>query len=101
MKIGNYNITLKNIKSFIVGNSRYLLDKFGPNFLRMPDYLKEQMIERYSNIKQECKDLEYCINCKCPIKRKIYDDSECEYGCYDKFLNKEDWEKLKKESKDE
>lgn len=101
MKIGNYDVTLKNIKSFIIGNSRYLLDKFGPNFLRMPDYLKEQMIERYSNINEECKKLKYCVNCKCPIERKIYDNSGCEYGCYGDFLTKDDWENLKNKKENE
>lgn len=96
MRIGKYSITLKNIKSFIVGKSKYLLDKFGPKFLQQPTHIREQIVFRYSKVPAECKGEGGCKECGCPMHQKVYSPEPCKNGCYGPFLNKEFWEVYKK-----
>lgn len=100
MKFGKYNITAKNIFSFIQGNARKLIDRFGGDFIKLEDHIKEQIVFRDLNANPECKDKQECIHCGCPIPDLFYADKGCDLGCYPNMMSKEDWDKFKEEQKE-
>lgn len=95
MKIGKYDITFGNVKSFIQGKSRYLINKFGPDFLHQPTHIREQIVMRYAKVKPECKGKGGCIHCGCNMSEKVFSNDPCEHGCYGPFMDKGMWDLMK------
>ncbi|MGO1819345.1 MAG: hypothetical protein ACTH0S_06640 [Senegalia sp. (in: firmicutes)] len=89
-------INIKNIKSFIEGNTNYLKDKMH----LLPKYYKEQVVWRASICKESCIENENsCEHCGCEAGKKIYVEESCNNG--EKFpdlMSEEDWEEYKKEN---
>ena len=90
MKIGKYNITLKNIKAYIQGNYRLLSERFG----KLDTHIKEQVIYRDTVADLECKRIGEC-KCGCPLPDLYYADKTCEDSCYPELMDKDTWEKFK------
>ena len=87
MKIGNYDITSKNVISFLVGNTLYALDAL--EISNLDDYQRIQLYFR-SVICKACLKNKECIVCSCSTPNMFYDpnkeDSLCRWG---KMMNKE------------
>ncbi len=95
MKILGYDITLSNVKSFIEGHSRHLIDKYGGDYLNLPQHLKEQIIYRESIANTECVRNGKCI-CNCSIPELFYATKQCELKCYPELMNAMEWDEFKK-----
>lgn len=89
-------ITLKNIKGFIQGNFRRVLNEM--DFL--PEHVKEQAIWRLEQVKEkspECYILDICkMPCQCQISSKVFEDRSCsgeEVGkpCYPPMMSEQEW----------
>lgn len=93
MKIFNYDITLKNIGAFVQGKGRLMFENLG---FDLEDHIKEQIVWRESKALPECINNEVC-KCGCDIPDLFYADKACEFGCYPKLMNKEEWEQYKKD----
>lgn len=94
MKIGNYNITLKNIGAFIQGNTRAFLHNYGNNFFSLDSHIQEQVAYRTALANKECLNKGVC-KCNCKIPELFYADKQCEDKCYPLMMSKEDWEAFK------
>ena len=95
MLINGYDITTKNIASFLRGNTNYLLNKLKP-------YQKEQVTLR-SIICNDCTENKQCLGeCKCITPNMYYDplkeDSRAKWG---RMMDKETWDTWKEEVKNE
>lgn len=91
----NKRITVKNILSYIEGNTNWLLDVFD----LYPEYKKEQVMWRLQICKMDCVKENACIYCGCPPERKAFVDTSCNGG--DRFpdmMDKETWEKYKEQN---
>ena len=85
-------INLRNILSFIEGNTNYLMDIFG----MYPDYKKEQVLWRLSLCKDDCVKEGECQYCGCPPHKKAFVDKSCNKG--DRFpdmMGEEEWKEYK------
>lgn len=85
-------ITSDNIKGFIQGNFRKTMESFG----LLPKYIVRQAEERLEQVKiksPECYNNDKCIHCKCEVSAKVFEDRECEHGCYGPMLNEDDYNK--------
>lgn len=94
MKIGKYDITVKNIWSYMQGNWRILLEKYGPAFANLNEHIKEQIAFRELVSNKECIAKGEC-KCACPIPDLYYADKMCEDECYPEMMNDDDWSKFK------
>ena len=94
MKLFGYDITLNNIKSFIQGNTRYLIEEFGGDFIQLEQHIQEQIIYRKSLANKECIELGVC-KCNCAIPELFYADKQCEDKCYPLMMNKLIWNNYK------
>lgn len=86
-------ITLNNIKGFIQGNIRKVLNDFG----ELPPHIEEQALWRIDLVKQkspECYNQDKCVHCGCQVSAKVFEDRACssETPCYPKMMTKEQWE---------
>ena len=90
------DITIKNIKSFFEGNTKYYADKiFGS-----PEHIKEQYLYRLSQCKNDCLKREKCIYCGCPTKKKLFVNRSCNNGKrFPDMMSKEDWDEFKLQKK--
>lgn len=103
MRIGNYDITMKNIWAYIQGNSRKIADDFGPDIFKSPRHIQEQIIWREVIHDKRCFKAGKCIvpgpngeqPCNCKVPDKFYSDKACEGGCYPKIMDKNTWDKFK------
>lgn len=87
-------LKLKNIKSFIEGNSKYFYD----NLIGLPDYIKEQVIWRLKQCENDCLIDNKCIYCGCPPKKKAFVNTSCNKGeRFPNLMSEEKWNKYKKE----
>lgn len=89
-------ITVKNILSYLEGNTKYLLDIFD----MFPSYKKEQVLWRLQLCKEDCVKNNECEYCGCPPHKKAFVDESCNKG--DRFPNmmdEEEWEKFKNNNK--
>ena len=88
------DITLKNIKAYIEGNTRMLGDNFGI----VDEHIKEQVAYR-ATICKECVDAGKCTYCGCKVPGKLYVKESCNKGeRFPNLMSKEDWEKFKNEN---
>lgn len=95
MKYKGQKITLSKVKSFLEGNTKFILDEFK----LLPLYYKEQVVWRASLCKDTCLKTGACEYCGCPAHKKIYVEQSCNGG--EKFpdlMTKENWTEFKKEN---
>lgn len=95
MKIGKYEVTPGNIRAFIQGNARLLLEDFGPDVLKSPPHIQEQILWRRAISDKECNELGECTACHCKMPDKLYADKACEGSCYPEIMDKVIWGKFK------
>lgn len=95
MEKKNPQITIKNIKSFLEGNSKMFLSKLG----FQAEHLKEQIAYRMLICNDVCGKQGYCEKCGCDYPGKLYVNESCNNG--EKFpdlMSKQDWIKFKQEN---
>lgn len=95
MKYKGQKITIEKIKSFLEGNTKFIIDEFK----LLPKYYKEQVVWRASICKETCLEDNKCEYCGCTANKKIYVEESCNNG--EKFpdlMPKEKWEKYKTEN---
>ena len=88
-------ITIKNIKSYIEGNSKMFLSNVG----LQAQHLQEQVAYRSLICKDTCVAKGYCEKCYCSLPGKFYVEESCNGG--EKFpdlMSRVDWENFKKEN---
>lgn len=83
-------ITLPNIKGFLQGNYRKVLEDL--DFL--PVHIKEQWLYRIGQMNEDCLVNKHCP-CKCSVPEKQLEDRPCEKNCYPRMMNEETWETFK------
>jgi len=93
MKIGKYNFTLNNVKAFIQGKTRMLVNKYGNEFFSLEPHIKEQIVWRESQANSFCLNNNEC-KCGCPLPDLFFADKTCEDGCYPVMMNSEEWEAI-------
>jgi hypothetical protein len=89
------DITIKNIKAFVQGNTRM----FGAKYNLVDEHIQEQVAYRAMICKESCLPFGKCEVCGCSVPGKLYVTKSCNKG--DKFpdlMSKEEWEKFKKEN---
>lgn len=69
-------ITLKNLKSYIEGNTQMILDGFG----LQPLYIQEQIAYRMLQCKDDCMIKRECKYCGCSVPGKLYVKESCNNG---------------------
>jgi hypothetical protein len=87
MNILGYDVTLKNIKEYVKGNIRYLIDEYGNDFLNLEEHIKEQVVYRKSVANKQCIQEGVC-KCNCTIPELFYADKSCSDKCYPEMMNK-------------
>lgn len=91
-------ITLANIKGFVQGNFRKLLDDFAD---MAETYQKEQALWRLKQVEEKspkCLKEDKCIHCGCQVSAKVWENRGCEHGCYPPMMPEEVWNNFKKEN---
>lgn len=94
MNILGYDITLKNIKEYVKGNVRYLIDEYGNDFINLEEHIKEQVVYRKSIADKQCVQDGVC-KCNCTIPELFYADKSCNDKCYPEMMNKTMWNNYK------
>lgn len=87
-------INLPNIKGFIQGNFRKLVNDFGD---LLEPHIKKEAEWRLNQVKEkspECFNQDKCVHCGCQVSAKVFEDRGCEQGCYPEMMDKEEWEKF-------
>ena len=90
-------LTLSNIKGFVQGNFRKIMNEFG----EVPQYIKEQAIWRLHQVKlksPECLKEDKCIHCGCQVSAKTWESRGCsneEDPCYPPMMNEQEWSNFK------
>ena len=88
-------VTIKNIKAYIEGNSKMFLSKVG----FQAEHLKEQIAYRMLICNDTCGKQGYCEKCGWDYPGKLYVNESCNNG--EKFpdlMSKQDWIKFKQEN---
>lgn len=95
-----HKINLTNIKAFIQGNYRLIVDNmnpsFVPKFMGLEPYKREQIAYRMEVCKDSCKTT--CQSCGCSTPGKFFVDKQCGGNKYPDLMNEENWNKFKKEN---
>lgn len=87
-------ITIKNIKSFLEGNSNMLLDKIG----FQPAHIKEQVAYRIMMC-ESCMLNGKCEVCGCDVPGKLYVKESCNKGVkFPDLMSRQEWDVFKKEN---
>ena len=94
MKLGKYDITIKNVWAYIQGNTRKIVDDLGPDILKSPKHIQEQILWRKAIHNPKCSEKGKCIECHCTVPDKFYSDKECEGDCYPSIMNESKWNKF-------
>ena len=94
MKLGKYDITLKNVKAYVQGKTRSLVERFGGEFIQLEDHVKEQIIWRHGKADKDCIEKGVCY-CGCEMPDMLYADKTCEKNCYPVMMDKKTWEDYK------
>lgn len=89
-------INFKNIKAYIQGNTRLLIKNYGPNFLKSPWWIQEQIVIRPKLAHKKCIEDKECFHCGCSIPGKFYSNTGCDLGCYPEIMDKAKWLQFKK-----
>lgn len=85
---------IKNIRSFILGNINYYLDKI----IELPLHLKEQYYYRLYTCKDTCLMTGRCIKCNCPTIKKAFSPDSCNKDLFPDFLPGLEWIDYKKKN---
>lgn len=88
------DITIKNIKSFILGNLTY----YAAKVIKLPEHLKEQYYYRLYVCRNTCLLTGVCKNCNCPVLKKAYAPDSCNKEAFPNFLSGSEWNKYKEEN---
>jgi hypothetical protein len=89
-------INLTNIKAYLQGNLRKLAEEYGPDFIKMKQHIREQVMFRKDIANPDCISNKECTECGCGIPELFYADKQCGGKCYPYMMSKEDWEEYKK-----
>lgn len=102
--------TLKNIKKFIVGWSRYILYKLfyqghvsrlgedSKDVMFLPKHQMEQFVWRQQIMNPLCLAQGKCVICGCQTPQLQMAGEACEGNCYPEMMDKKEWENYKKEN---
>lgn len=85
---------LKTITEFVQANYDYYKDKL----IGTPNYIKEQVLYRLSQCKDDCVVYGKCIICNCATEKKSWSQTSCNPDRFPDRMNKEQWEQFKKEN---
>lgn len=55
----------------------------------------EWRVDRVSKVSPKCLE-GACVQCGCETPDKFWEEDSCEHGCYPTWLNKKDWERMKR-----
>lgn len=81
-----------DFKELIAANLDYYKDKF----FGMPIYLKEQVLYRLEQCKDDCAVTGKCKECGCPVKRKAWAHTSCNHGeRFPDLMDIIEWEQYK------
>jgi hypothetical protein len=90
MKIGQYDITAKNIRSFIVGTTNKMGEDLG---FKMLDCQERIQAELRSIACFMCSEYGKCVDCKCTTPDMYYDQSKvCSTGRWGPMMNNNQWD---------
>lgn len=84
-------ITLKNIKSFLEGNSQLLLEELN----LQPSHIQEQIAYRRLICKDDCAIEGECMVCGCEFKGKTSVRESCNPERFPDLMSKIKWEEYK------
>lgn len=118
MKITKSNLTLHNIKRFIIAYKRKLqiwlfsrkvvtsLFKYSDSlteYAEASNHIKEQLIWRLEMMKnnesgKQCIAKGECIHCGCGVPDLQLSDDACEGNCYPRMMNEQEWNTYKIEN---
>lgn len=91
---------LKNIKAFVQGNYRLILDKLPkswvPKLMELPVHKREQVAYRVEVCGDSCPTK--CASCGCSTPGKWYADKACSADKYPDMMDEISWKKFKKEN---
>lgn len=89
-------INIKNIYYYLQGNIRYKLyySKFA---WLIPKYIKEQINMRIASMSKDCYKNGFCTMCGCQTTMLQMANKACNKPCYPVILNKNKWDKFKKD----
>jgi len=79
-------ITLKNIRQYLEGNSRMMLDNVG----LVGEHIQEQIAYRMLLCKG-CLIAGACEKCGCSVPGKLYVSQSCNPDKFPDLMNEEDW----------
>ena len=96
MKIGKHDITLKNIEAYLQGNLRKLAEDYGPDFIKMRQHIREQVMFRNDIANPDCINASKCQECHCDIPGLFYANKQCGGECYPEMMDEHTWDKFKK-----
>jgi len=83
-----------SVIDFFQGHYRYLKDKF----FGSPEYLKEQIIYRLDQCKDDCVPTGHCKYCGCPTEKKVWATSSCNnQERFPDLMHYEQWQNYKNE----
>ena len=85
-------ITLKNIYSYIEGNSQRVLEELK----LQPEHIREQIAYRRLLCKDDCAITDKCKECGCDFKGKTSVKESCNLERFPNLMNKLEWDKYKK-----
>jgi len=92
------DINKENIKAFIQGNLRMMLEDFGKHyntkFFRLSPHIREQVLYR----KHKCPDClaeGHCSACSCSVPGKWFANDPCKGERYPKLMGEKEWENFK------
>ena len=83
-------ITLNNIRQYLEGNSRMMLDNVG----LVGEHIQEQIAYRMLLCKG-CLDVGACEKCGCSVPGKLYVSQSCNPDKFPDLMNEEDWNNFK------
>jgi hypothetical protein len=88
-------ITLKNIQSFLEGNSQRILEELQ----LQPEHIKEQIAYRRLLCKDDCAITNECKECGCDFKGKTSVEKSCNDGeRFPNLMKRVDWIRYKIEN---
>lgn len=86
---------IKNISNFIEGNAKYIYNEF----IGLPQHIREQVLWRMSQCKDDCIIQKQCKYCGCEVPQKLFVNESCNNGeRFPNLMNEEDWKKYKIEN---
>jgi hypothetical protein len=95
-----FKITLPNLKAYIEGNTRYILDKLNNDhisaFVGVTPLIREQIAYRMDVCKDSCPTK--CKHCGCNTPGKFFVDKSCGGGKYPDIMSEEAWAEYKKKN---